>query len=70
MPVETAVYVPDILKILGWSRPKLYRRIEELKDAGVIMERLEGSPPRKRLCAFPSVVQRWMVLQAVDRKVL
>ena len=58
--VETAVYLDDILKVLGWSRAKFFYKINELKAAGVIFYRNEGRPPRERICAFPSLLKIWI----------
>ncbi|MBW1788374.1 MAG: hypothetical protein JRK53_17420 [Deltaproteobacteria bacterium] len=65
--VEEAVYLQDILKILGWSRSKFFEKRRELVAAGVIHYRRErgGSNPRKpRIIAFPSRVQRWIALKS------
>jgi len=70
--IEQMVYLPDILKILNWSRSK-YNSFNpetgmkwrvELKSAGVIHEQLQGSPPHKRIMAFPSDVRNWMRLKS------
>jgi len=59
-----------ILRLLGWSRRKFFMKIEELQDAGVIFYRNEGRPPRKRICAFPSRIVKWVSLKSSKREVL
>ena len=68
--VETAVRLDDILRILGWSKSKFYRRRIELINAGVIFYRYEGRPPKKRLYAFPGRVQNWIALKASKREII
>jgi hypothetical protein len=34
--IETAVYLDDILKILGWSRRKFFRKLPELLNDFVV----------------------------------
>lgn len=62
--VEIAVHKEDILKILGWSYSKFRRYRGELLDAGVIFYRNEGRPPQQKLCAFPSLIKRWIGIKA------
>jgi hypothetical protein len=67
---ESAVYLEDILTILGWSRAKFFNKREELKDAGAIFYRYEGRPPRLRLCAFPSEIRTWIRLKASKGEII
>ena len=62
--VEIAVDLNDILKVFGWSRSKFFRNREELWDLGIIFYRREGCPPTRKIYAFPSVIQRYIMLQA------
>ena len=64
MWVETAVHLEDILRILGWSQSKFYRRRWELDDLGIIFYRYQGRPPVRRLCAFPSDLRAWIRAKA------
>lgn len=61
---EVAVYLDDILLILGWSRAKFFRKAPELFNSGAIIHRYQGSPPKKRIIAFPSALKSWMSLKA------
>lgn len=69
---ERAVYLPEILKILGWSRSKfnsLNRETGkkwrvELKDDNAIFYQREGSPPHRRIKAFPTKLREWMALKS------
>lgn len=71
-PEERLVYLDEVLEILNWSRSKYnsfnkqtgMKWREELKSAGIIHEQLQGSPPQKRLMAFPSDVRNWMRLKS------
>jgi len=60
MRQETAIYLDDILKILGWSRAKFFNRKDELQQCGAVFCRYEGRPPKKRICAFPSEIRTWI----------
>jgi len=74
-PSKDAVYLSDILKILGWSKSKYYsynrqtrkKWCVELKDAGVVMKKWEkelGKWPKLRVKAFPEKIKEWMVFKA------
>ena len=59
---EVAVYLDQILEMLGWSRSKFHsknkhgvKRYEELANLGAIIYPYEGNPPQKRVCAYPSL---------------
>ena len=58
--VETAIHKEQIKTMLGWGERKFYRRRKELMDAGVVFHRYEGSPPKRRVCAFPSRIHKWI----------
>jgi len=62
--VEVAVYTKDILKVLGWSPRKFARRRWELEQHGILFYRLQGFPPKRRLCAFPSDLRAWIRAKA------
>jgi len=68
--VETAVYLTDILRILGWSRRKFFMQREDLQSAGAIFYRKQGRPPRKRICAFPSRIIRWISIKSSKGEIL
>ena len=68
--VETAVYLDDILKILGWSRAKFFYKIDELKAAGAIFYRYEGRPPGERILAFPSILKIWISKKSAKGEVI
>ena len=67
-PPEDAVYLPEILKILGWSRSKFnsFNRETgkkwrvELLDDNAIFYQYEGRPPHRRIKAFPSTLREWV----------
>lgn len=62
--VELAVPLDKILEVFGWSRRKFFYWRQELKDAGVIFYRNEGRPPRRRVYAFPSRIQKFISLKS------
>lgn len=68
--VEAPVYLDDILIMTGWSRRKFYYKLQELRSCGVVMYRYEGRPPRKRICAFPSKIQKWMTIKASKGEII
>jgi hypothetical protein len=70
MSIETAVYLEDILAILGWLRSKFYTKKAELEASGVIFCRREGRPPAKRICAFPSELWIWVKLKAANDEMI
>jgi len=70
MSEEIAVYFEDVLKILGYSRRKFFRKRKELIDAGAIFYRYEGRPPHKRILAFPSRLKNWTGLKTSQKEIL
>ncbi len=70
MPEEFAVYLDDILTILGWSRAKFFNKKKELDEAGAIFYRYEGRPPQRRICAFPSELRTWIRLKASKGEII
>lgn len=57
--VETAIGSEDIMKMLGWSRTKLFQRIEHMRTLGVVFYKREGHPPRLKIKAFPSRIIKY-----------
>jgi len=58
--------------IIGWkaiaemfncSERKMRSHRNELKKSGAIFYMWMGRPPRKRVCAWPSRLQRWTALK-------
>ncbi len=70
MPEEIAVYLEDILRILGYKRAKFFRKRRELVDAGAIFYRCEGRRHQKRILAFPSRLKNWTGLKASQGEIL
>jgi hypothetical protein len=75
---EIAVPMPVILKILGVSRSKFFRRYRvELQNAGVIFYRrqmLECVDGKKRIAkcifAFPGRLERWVAVKSTKGEIL
>jgi hypothetical protein len=70
MSIETAVYLQDILTILGWSRTEFFVRKDEPTACGAIFYRREGRPPVRRICAFPSDLWIWLKLKAANDEMI
>jgi len=63
--------------ILGWkaiaeffqvSERKMRGQKKELLEAGAIFYIRRGRPPRIRVAAFPSILQRWMIIKSAEFK--
>lgn len=70
MSNEIAVYLDDILEILGWSRTKFFRKRMELLKSGAIFYRYQGRPPHKRILAFPSRLKNWTGLKSSQQEII
>ena len=68
--VEVAIGSKDIMKMLGWSPSKFYRRRQELMDMGVIFYRMALKPPRPNIYAFPSRIHKYVAVKARKGEVL
>ena len=60
--VEVAIGSKDIMKMLGWSKTKLFRRMPAMRELGVVFYDREGQPPRIKIKAFPSRVIKYASL--------
>ena len=67
--VEEAVYLEDILKILGWSRRKFFRNKDDLVSVGAVFYRNEGRPPTKKICSYPSRLIDYVTSKAKKNEV-
>ena len=56
-----------IARFIGCSERKLLYKREELWETGVIFYMRLGTPPRKRVCAFPSMLQRYLMILSERR---
>jgi len=52
-----------IAEMFGVTERTMKARRKELLEIGVIFYMNHGRPPRKRVCAFPSLLMRWTVLK-------
>jgi len=64
---------PEECALIGWraiaalfnvSERKMRGMKQELYDSGVIFYMRVGRPPRKRVCAFPSILKKWVILKS------
>uniref|UniRef100_A0A6H2A0F6 Uncharacterized protein n=1 Tax=viral metagenome TaxID=1070528 RepID=A0A6H2A0F6_9ZZZZ len=53
-----------IAKLFNVNSRQMLKRREELSSAGAIFYRLKGTPPRKIVCAFPSLLKAWICRKA------
>ena len=60
--VEVAIGSKDIMRMLGWSKSKLFKRLPRMRELGVVFYKREGKPPRLTIKAFPSRIQRYTSL--------
>ena len=76
--LEYAIYLKDILEILGWSKSKFYsfnsethmKWRDELVRSGVIFYQYEGRPPHKRIKSFPSKLRNWISLKSSKGQII
>lgn len=52
-----------IARMFGVSPRTMIKRRKELLAYGVIFYMHLGRPPKKRVCAFPSLLQRWTIIK-------
>lgn len=65
--------------IIGWkkiahmfncSERKMQSLREELVYCGAIFYQKLGRPPRKRVCAFPSILKAWQIKKSSKREMI
>ncbi len=54
-----------IANMFGISKRNMTRRRVELLEAGAIFYMKRGTPPRKVVCAWPSVLKAWTIQKSV-----
>ena len=59
-----------IARMFGVSERTMITRKKELLECGAIFYMHHGAPPRKMVCAFPSILQRWVILKASKGRVI
>ena len=61
-----------IADYLGWSLSKTISRRKEWQEYGVIFYTIFGKPPNrhKRVCAFPSLIQRLTIIKSSKGEIL
>jgi len=60
----------NIGKFFGVSARTMQRRRKELVNAGVIFYKKVGKPPRKIVCAFPSMLKAWIARKTAKGELL
>ena len=51
----------EIAAYFGVSEKTVRRRKAELEEEGDIFEMLEGRPPRRVICSYPSMLQHFVI---------
>lgn len=59
-----------IADMFSLSERAMISKRKELLEYGVIFYMHHGRPPKKRVCAFPSLLQRWVIMKALDGRVI
>ena len=67
-PEQALVGWRPIAQMFGVTERTMQTRRQELMEDGVIFYMNHGRPPRKRVCAFPSILQRWVILRQREMK--
>jgi hypothetical protein len=73
MSEETAIIGwKAIANYLQWTTKKAISRRKEWMEAGIIFYSIFGKPPNrhKRVCCFPSMIQRWTVIKTRNGELL
>ncbi len=52
-----------IAEMFGVTERTMKSRREELLELGAIFYMNHGRPPRRRVCAFPSLLKTWTILK-------
>ena len=47
---------------VGWSRSTFYNRLHKMRELGVVFTMYLGRPRRKRMCSFPSLCQKYLIM--------
>jgi hypothetical protein len=56
----------EIAGLFGCCEKTIRSRKSELYDAGVIFYMNHGRPPRRRVCAFPSLLKVWVIRKTME----
>ena len=73
MTEETALIGwEEIARFLGWKTRKAKLRRKVWSESGVIFYTYFGRPPNRRrmVCAFPSILQRYIILTSTEGKMI
>ena len=69
MSDETAIQGwTAIAKLFNCNRRTMMRRKDDLANMGVIFYRKTGRPPRKTVCAFPSMLKFWATKKSLEKR--
>ena len=70
VPEQALIGWKPIAEMFGVTRRTMQAKRQELMDAGGIFYMNRGRPPRRRVCAFPSLLMRWTVIKASEGKTI
>ena len=63
MSSEKLVGLQQIANFMGWSLSKTKRRVPEFKACGAVFEEYVGSPPKKHITTFKTILLQWYILK-------
>jgi hypothetical protein len=67
---EQFIHKKEICEILQWNKWRWERRHKELVEAGVIIKRRHGRPPRREWVGFESDIRAWIRAKAVKGEMI
>ena len=70
VPEQALIGWKVIAKMFGVTDRTMKARRRELMDAGIVFYQNHGRPPKKRVCAFPSLLLRWTVIKGSGGKTI
>lgn len=70
MPESAIKTWKEIAKMFSVSESKMRRFKDELLDCGAIWYTHNGKPPRRIVCAWPSVLKAWMIKKSAKGEIL
>lgn len=70
MPEPALIGWKAISGMFGRSERSMRDKRDELLASGAIFYQYLGRPPRKRICAFPSVLKAWTIRKSAKGEIV
>lgn len=70
MPETALIGWRAIAELFGCCERTMRNKKAELLESGAIFYMRLGRPPRKRICAFPSVLKAWTIRKAAKGEIV